>query len=81
MRGNLPGDSHQERVTEVQPPYPVVELNTEFNVLTTLKGKAPNAHIVLRHFWRDAERMSGAVVNAPAPLEFRHDRTAVYLLF
>jgi len=68
-------------ITDVQPPFPVVELNTEFKMLTVLKGATRRSTIVLRHYRKDADRMRGAVVNGPIPLDFSDEPTTVYLLF
>jgi hypothetical protein len=79
------GDTRETGVhtlfTELTPPYPVVELNTTFTALSVLKGTLHGTRIVLRHYRRDGTRSSGAIVNAPAELNFGEDPTAAYLLF
>lgn len=67
--------------TELQPPFPVVELNSDFKVLTALQGTPGRATVVLRHYRQDTERLPGPVLNAPLGLNFSTEPTAVYLLF
>jgi hypothetical protein len=66
---------------DIQPPFPVVELNTQFNMLTLLKGSVEAKAFLLRHYRTDTELMSGRVVNGPVFLDFSRGPTGVYLLF
>jgi hypothetical protein len=67
--------------TDVRPPFPVVELNTDFKVLSVLKGTPLRATLVLRHYRQDTDRLPGPVLNAPLGLDFSRGPTTVYLLF
>ena len=67
--------------TELRPPFPVVELNTDFKVLSALKGTPARAMLVLRHYRQDTDRLPGPVLNAPLGLDFSSGPTSVYLLF
>ena len=67
--------------TDLRPPFPVVELNTDFKVLSALKGTPLRAIVVLRHYRQDTDRLPGPVLNAPLGLNFSNEPTAVYLLF
>lgn len=66
--------------TDLRPPFPVVELNTD-KVLTALKGTLLQASLVLRHYRQDTDRLPGAILNAPLGFDFSGGPTAVYLLF
>jgi len=66
--------------TDLRPPFPVVALNTNFKVLSVLKG-TPRGSILLRHYRQDADRLPGPIVNAPLGLDFSRGPTTVYLLF
>jgi len=68
-------------LTEYQPPFPVVELNTSFRALTVLKGALHQPTVVLRHCRTDADHLSQSVVNGPHALNFTDEQTTVYLLF
>ena len=65
--------------TELRPPFPVVELNSSFKVLSSLKGTSPRTMIVLRHYRQDTERLPGPILNAPLGLDFSSGPTTVYL--
>jgi hypothetical protein len=67
--------------TELRPPFPVVELNTDFKVLSALKGTPLRATLVLRHYRRDTDRLPALALNAPLGLDFSSGPTTVYLLF
>src|SRR3954469_12881885 len=43
--------------TDVRPPFPVVELNTDFKVLSILKGTPRRPTLVLRHYRQDTDRL------------------------
>jgi hypothetical protein len=66
---------------DIQPPFPVVELNTQFKMLTLLKGYAERKEFLLRHYRTDTELMPGGVLNGPVFLDFSRAATGVYLLF
>jgi hypothetical protein len=66
--------------TDLRLPFPVVALNTDFKVLSVLKG-TPRGSILLRHYRQDTDRLPGAIVNAPLGLDFSRGPTTVYLLF
>jgi len=66
---------------DVEPPYPVVTINSDFNVLTTFKGEVNSKTLKLRHFRTDTELLPGAVLNGPVLVAFGHDPVNVYLLF
>lgn len=68
-------------LTDLRPPFPVVEMHTEFKVLSTLQGTPLGMRLVLRHYRRDTDRLPGGVLNAPLGLDFTKGPTAVYLLF
>jgi hypothetical protein len=78
-------DTHDTNVrtllTDIRPPYPAVERNTEFKALTTLKGHIESATLKLRHYRTDTELLSGGVINGPTFVEFVRGRVNVYLLF
>ena len=66
---------------DTRPPYPAVELNTEFKVLTTLKGVVDSKRLTLRHYRTDTELLSGGILNGPGFVEFTRGPMNVYLLF
>jgi hypothetical protein len=67
--------------TDLRPPFPVVELNTDFKVLSALKGTPLRAILVLRHYRQDTDRLPGPILNAPPGLDFSRGPTTVDLLF
>ena len=69
-------------INDLQPPFPVVELNTEFKVSSILKGTLPGETFVLRHYRLDTDRLRGGVANGVHPLDFASPgRQMEYLLF
>jgi hypothetical protein len=64
-----------------RPAAGVVELNTDFKVLSVLKGTPLRPTLVLRHYRQDTDRLPGPVLNAPLGLDFSRGPTTVYLLF
>ena len=55
--------------TELSPPVPVIELNTEFRVLSTVSGQI-GPSFVLKHYKLDDTRLSGGCLNCGAWIEF-----------
>lgn len=53
---------------ELRPGYPVIELHTEFKVLSVLKGALAQGTFVLRHYRADPARLSGGTVGGAHPL-------------
>ena len=69
-------------INELQPPFPVVELNTQFKIVSVVKGTSSGEMLVLRHYRLDTDRLRGGVVNAARPLDFTTNGSAIeYLLF
>ena len=70
-------------VPEVAAPGSImVELRTEFTVLSVFKGAPAGPVITLRHYKADAARIRGGIANGPASLDFAGSRPpAEYLLF
>lgn len=58
----------RSEISDLRPPFPVVELQTEFTVLSILKGVLSRPTIVLRHYRADSDRLKGGVINGPHPL-------------
>jgi hypothetical protein len=65
---------------ELQPPFPVVELQTAFRVLTILKGNAPQPILLLRHYRADESRLRSGVIGGARALSVS-DLGSEYLLF
>ena len=57
-------------LTELRPPLPVVELQTEFTVLSTLKGSVSGGTLSLRHYRLDTDRIRGGCPNCGTQLDF-----------
>jgi hypothetical protein len=57
-------------LSDLRPPLPVVELNTEFTILSTLKGNVSGATLVLRHYRLDTDRIRGGCPNCGSQLDF-----------
>lgn len=57
-------------LNDLQPPLPVVELNTEFKVLSLLKGNVSSATFLLRHYRLDSDRIRGGCINCGSQLDF-----------
>jgi hypothetical protein len=53
----------RSEIRDLRPPFPVVEMQTEFRVLSILKGALTRDTLVLRHYRVDSDRLRGAVVN------------------
>lgn len=71
-------------IVGVTPPFPVVEVRTEFAVRQVLKGAPGGDRIVLRHYRYDWARLGpGGVINGPLVLDFSVDAVlpSDYLLF
>jgi hypothetical protein len=71
-------------ITDVQPPFPVIEMLTEFKIALILNGVPADSTIVLRHYRPDPERLgSTGIVNGPHPLNFatKTEFAPHYLLF
>ena len=69
-------------INELQPPFPVVELNTQFKIVSVVKGTSSGEMLVLRHYRLDTDQLRGGVVNAARPLDFTTNGSAIeYLLF
>jgi len=66
---------------DIQPAFPVVELGSEFKVLTLFKGVIKSKTFTLRHYRTDSELIKGPIANGPIFLDFSSEPTAVYLLF
>lgn len=60
----------RSELTDLQPPVPVIEPNTEFKVLSTISGQLVAGTFVLRHFKLDGSRLSGGCLNCGAGIEF-----------
>lgn len=65
---------------ELQPAFPVVELQTEFKVLTILKGSASQPTFKLRHYRADTSRLGSGVINGAHALAISVVGTE-YILF
>ena len=75
---------HQANIADVTPPFPVIEVQTEFAVRAVLKGAPGGNRIVLRHYRYDWGRLGqGGVINGPLVLDFTAAATPAYdyLLF
>jgi hypothetical protein len=57
-------------LSHLRPPLPVVELNTEFKVLSLLKGNVSSGTLVLRHYRLDTDRIRGGCLNCGSQLDF-----------
>ena len=57
-------------LNDLRPPLPVVELNTEFKVLSLLKGNVSSATVVLRHYRLDTDRIRDGCLNCGSQLDF-----------
>lgn len=57
-------------LNDLRPPLPVVELNTEFKVLSLLKGNVSSATLLLRHYRLDTDRIRGGCLNCGSQLDF-----------
>lgn len=57
-------------LADLQPPVPVIELNTEFKVLSVLSGQLASGTFVLRHFKLDDSRLVGGCLNCGGGIEF-----------
>ena len=57
-------------LSDLQPPLPVVELNTAFKVLSLLKGSISGATLLLRHYRLDTDRIRGGCANCGSQLDF-----------
>ena len=57
-------------LSDLRPPLPVVELNTEFKILATLKGNVPGGTLVMRHYRLDTDRIRGGCINCGSQLDF-----------
>lgn len=69
-------------INELQPPFPVVELNTQFKILSVVKGTSSGEMLVLRHYRLDTDPLRGGIVNSAHPLDFTTNGSAIeYLLF
>jgi hypothetical protein len=55
---------------DLQPPLPVVELHTEFKVLSLLKGNVSSGTLLLRHYRLDTDRIRGGCLNCGSQLDF-----------
>lgn len=69
----------RSELLDLRPPFPVVELVTEFTVLSVLKGEIASRTFLLRHVTPDRTRLPNGIVNGarPLPLTAREH----YLLF
>jgi hypothetical protein len=65
---------------ELKPAFPVIELRTEFKVLSILKGDPAQTTLAVRHYRRDDSRLPGGVINGAHPLSFAEPGSQ-YLLF
>lgn len=76
---------HRTTITELTPPFPVIEVQTEFKILAVVKGSAGSDTLRLRHYRWDADRLApGGVINGPRPLNLTLtgvDPRAGFLLF
>jgi hypothetical protein len=71
-------------ITELTPPFPAIEVQTEFKILVVLKGTTGSDTLLLRHYRWDRDRLGpGGVINGPVPLKFAiaSDKRAEFLLF
>src|SRR2546430_10203845 len=46
-------------INELQPPFPVVELNTQFKIVSVVKGTSSGEMLVLRHYRLDTDQLRG----------------------
>lgn len=56
--------------TDLNPPFPVLELNTEFKIVSVLKGIPPGDTLTLRHYRWDNDQLRDGVINGAHPLDF-----------
>jgi hypothetical protein len=66
--------------SDLQPALPVVEMRTDFKVLTVFKGKPSTSVVVLRHFRLDDDRIHARPLNGGSTLAFESG-AGPYLLF
>ena len=57
-------------LTDLRPPVPVIELNTDFKVLSTISGLVASESFVLRRFNLDDSRLAGGCLNCGSGIEF-----------
>ena len=69
----------RSELTELRPPLPVVELMTEFRVLSVLKGTMTDATFQLRHYGLDEARISGGCLNCGGLITFGSDANSTRL--
>ena len=60
----------RSELTELQPPVPVIEVETEFRVLSVLKGTISGSTLLLRHFRLDDARIRGGCINCGGFIQF-----------
>lgn len=59
----------KSEIGALQPPLPVIELHTEFEILSILKGEASTNYFVLRHYRLDTDRIKGGCINCGNQLD------------
>jgi hypothetical protein len=57
-------------LNDLRPPLPVVELNTEFKILSILKGNVSGTTLLMRHYRLDTDRIRGGCANCGSQLDF-----------
>jgi hypothetical protein len=67
-------------LNDLRPAFPVIELQTEFKVLSILKGELVGPTFTLRHYRADASRLKGGVIGGAHALSIA-EVGAPYLLF
>jgi len=67
-------------LSDLKPAFPVIELRTEFKVLSILKGDLPGPTFMLRHYRRDESRLGGGVIGGARALSVS-ESGGQYLLF